>query len=68
MASVIEDVAGVIFWTDNFAEMVRFYEHALGLAGTLDMKTVWHSRCAPGCALAWVCTRACTGSLGTRTG
>ncbi|MSP79260.1 MAG: hypothetical protein EXR67_06910 [Dehalococcoidia bacterium] len=23
---------GVIFWTDNLAEMVRFYEHSLGLA------------------------------------
>ena len=27
----VQDLAGVVFWTDNLEEMVRFYQEALGL-------------------------------------
>jgi catechol 2,3-dioxygenase-like lactoylglutathione lyase family enzyme len=27
----IQDIAGVVFWTDNLEEMVRFYQGVLGL-------------------------------------
>ena len=27
----IQDIAGVVFWTDNLEEMVRFYQDVLGL-------------------------------------
>ena len=30
-SNAIEDIAGVVFWTDNLDEMVRFYQDALGL-------------------------------------
>ena len=31
-SQAIQDIAGVVFWTDNLDEMVRFYQDVLGLS------------------------------------